>query len=881
MGYSTRWNNRETTSPIRLVRDVLTTPISIVTAMILAMCGLSLIPATSALADTVAVPDSASGSALVAAPAPHPYDQTFSLHSDPGAPQVIYLDFVGSSVQSGGDAGTDTPYSLDGDPSSFSDAEMDVIQNVWARVSENFTAFHVDVTTESPDVSVFTSGGGVRVDITNGGTTPLANDCAAPCVGLAFVGTWGYVDPAAVVLPQSTEAGNAGNPELIAEVATHEVGHTLGLGHDTTSSATSLWGAVMAPAYQDTPLEQWTSTAPSGLSGGDELSTIEQTLAPRSDGYGQSFAEATPLTGSSFDVSGTIAGDTETDWFSFTVPQGAGPLTLDVAPSQYTSMLDIDATLFDSSGTQLIDSNPTATFVSPSAASGLDAPFTNVSLSPGSTYYLRVQGAGGPGYSNYGSIGSYTITGAYACVAGSYSATGYAPCTPAPAGSFVDSPGATSATPCPLGTYQPNTGQTACLLADPGNFVDAAGAIAETPCPVGYYQPNSGQISCIAAPAGSYVGQTGSIASTPCALGTYQPNSGQASCLDAPAGSYVGVTGSASAASCSTGYYQDLAGQTTCKPAPPGTYVATVGATSVTQCALGTYQPNSASTLCVLAEPGNFVDSMGSPSETACPVGTYQPNSGQSSCLPAPVNTFVDTTGATAPTPCPAGTYQPLTGQSSCLQSPPTVNAAGPYSGTEGVAVSLNGMVTGTNVTTQWTYVANAGTTGTCAFGDASSPVTTVTCSDQGSYTLTLTANDGVNAPVSNDAQLTVTQPVTTAYTIKPLFDQRKAAEEGSTIPVKLQVLDAHGHNVSSTNLTVTAVDVDGNSHLLHTDGHANPRNVFRYDRSLRGYILNLNTDGLRPGTHTLHLTIGSDQTVYSLTFVIRDNQHGHGHGDH
>ena len=121
----------------------------------------------------------------------------------------------------------------------------------------------------------------------------------------------------------------------------------------------------------------------------------------------------------SFDVSGTITADTQTDWFSFTVPSGAGPLNLDVAPSEYSSMLDIDATLFDSSDNQLVDSDPPATFVSPSEATGLDAPFTDVSLSPG-TYYLRVEGSGGPGYTSYGSIGTYTITGGFAvaCRAG-------------------------------------------------------------------------------------------------------------------------------------------------------------------------------------------------------------------------------------------------------------------------------------------------------------------------------------------------------------------------------------------------------------------------------------------------------------------------------
>ena len=481
-------------------------------------------------ADPLMLADTGSGSGLSAPPAPNPYSETFTLHSDPGAPDVIYLDFVGYNgpVEPNSDPGTDTPYDLDGDPSTFSDAEMDVIQNVWARVAENFAPFDVDVTTAAPGDELFTSGDGVRVDITNGGTSALATTCggSSDCVGEAWTSGWGELDPAAVVLPQHFGTGNAGNPEEIAEVATHEIGHTLGLEHDVTSTNSSLSGAVMDPAYQDTPLKQWTST-PAGTqslpTGGDELAIIETTLAPKSDGYGQSFAQATPLAGVSFDVSGTITADTQTDWFSFTVPSGAGPLNLDVAPSQYSSMLDIDATLFDSSDNQLVDSDPPATFVSPSEATGLDAPFTDVSLSPG-TYYLRVEGSGGPGYTSYGSIGTYTITGGFAvaCTPGTYSSTGDQPCTDAPVGSYVSGTGNTSATPCPAGSYTDQTGQVGCTDAPPGSYDAGTGNTSATLCPVGTFNSNAGQSSCTDAPPGSFASGTGNTSATLCPAGDLQ-----------------------------------------------------------------------------------------------------------------------------------------------------------------------------------------------------------------------------------------------------------------------------------------------------------------------------------------------------------------------
>src|SRR5947209_9395470 len=41
------------------------------------------------------------------------------------------------------------------------------------------------------------------------------------------------------------------------------------------------------------------------------------------------------------------------------------------------------------------------------------------------------------------------------CSAGSYSTSGFAPCLPADAGSYVSGPGATSETPCDKGSFQP------------------------------------------------------------------------------------------------------------------------------------------------------------------------------------------------------------------------------------------------------------------------------------------------------------------------------------------------------------------------------------------------------------------------------------------
>ncbi len=68
-----------------------------------------------------------------------PNYMTFALHSKPGASKVIYLKFDGytTTADSAWGAFTGTAYDTDGSPGSFSQAEQDVIQSIWQRVSED------------------------------------------------------------------------------------------------------------------------------------------------------------------------------------------------------------------------------------------------------------------------------------------------------------------------------------------------------------------------------------------------------------------------------------------------------------------------------------------------------------------------------------------------------------------------------------------------------------------------------------------------------------------------------------------------------------------------------------------------------------------------
>jgi hypothetical protein len=111
----------------------------------------------------------------------------------------------------------------------------------------------------------------------------------------------------------------------------------------------------------------------------------------------------------------------------------------------------------------------------------------------------------------------------------------------------------------------------------------------------------------------------------------------------------------------------------------------------------------------------------------------------------------------------------------------------------------------------------------------------------------------------------------TVQFEVTPLFDQAKPNKSGSTIPIKIEVTDAQGHNVGSPSLPVMAVSVlgpDGNS--VQSPGDSQPGNLFTYDPSTGTYQFNLKTKEYKPGKYTFYFTIGDDPTLYGVNFVIR-----------
>jgi hypothetical protein len=138
-----------------------------------------------------------------------------------------------------------------------------------------------------------------------------------------------------------------------------------------------------------------------------------------------------------------------------------------------------------------------------------------------------------------------------------------------------------------------------------------------------------------------------------------------------------------------------------------------------------------------------------------------------------------------------------------------------------------------------------------------------------GAKTFTVTGVDNVgNAAPSQTVSYSV------GYKAVPLYDQTKYARSGSTIPIKLQLVDYNGVNVSSAGIVVNAVSVTLSGAATSTtpedSGNANPDNNFRYDAASNSYIYNLSTKGLAAGLYTLSFTAGSDPTPHTVSFQVK-----------
>ena len=326
-------------------------------------------------------------------------------NSLPGAVAVAYLDMDGQIVSGTNWAGgaTITARGLVG---TLSNAQMLEICN---RTAEDFSPFAINITTEESVFLAAPSNRRIRCIITPD------NEWFGSAGGVAYLNsfTWTGDTPCWVFSDQLSNS-----PRYIAEASSHEIGHTLTLLHDGRISPSEAyyqghgvgevgWAPIMGVGYYKL-LVQWSKgeyLSANNLE--DDLSRITTLngFSYRVDQVGGTTATAKPLTGSAGARSamGILETVGDLDVFAFSTSGGTCSFTaLGDASSQN---VDVLLEILDSNSVVVASANPDA----------LTDATVSATLAAGN-YFLRVSSVGrgdalADGYSNYGNIGQYTISG--------------------------------------------------------------------------------------------------------------------------------------------------------------------------------------------------------------------------------------------------------------------------------------------------------------------------------------------------------------------------------------------------------------------------------------------------------------------------------------
>jgi len=195
------------------------------------------------------------------------------------------------------------------------------------------------------------------------------------------------------------------------------------------------------------------------------------------------------------------------------------------------------------------------------------------------------------------------------------------------------------------------------------------------------------------------------------------------------------------------------------------------------------------------------------------------------------------------------------------------------------VSSSANPSIVGASVTYTAT-VSPVPNGGTISFSDNGNPiagcqllpVNTLTGTATCTVSYTSVGNHSIVATYSGNffyepsTSPTLVQWVT--YAIVVLYDQTRAITSGATIPIKIQLADAFGTNLSSPAIVVTVeglspspapgVPPSGTFTFLELPGHG------------PGYQLNVKTKDYPAATYTLSFTATGDPVTHSVQFIVR-----------
>lgn len=329
------------------------------------------------------------------------------LQSLPGEVAVIYLDFDGHTCTGKWNKGAQ----IVAQPSGLSESQ---ITNAFYVTSEDYRPYKVNVTTIESVYLAAPKNRRMRCVITP--TTTAAPGAG----GVAYIGSFDAGDS------DNTPCwvfNLGGNGQTTGETCSHEVGHTVGLNHDGLSTGTEYytghngWAPIMGASYNKT-VTQWSKGEYTNASRTEDDVTIIATqngFTWRADEAGNTISTAAALkieadnsTVKAANNYGIILKANDIDVYSFKT--GAGSVTFTVKPAPNFPDLDVLLTITDASGKVLQTANSTST---------LSATITTT-LAAG-TFYLQIDGTGSgtgiTGYTDYASVGEYTIEGKVVAVA--------------------------------------------------------------------------------------------------------------------------------------------------------------------------------------------------------------------------------------------------------------------------------------------------------------------------------------------------------------------------------------------------------------------------------------------------------------------------------
>lgn len=332
------------------------------------------------------------------------------LNSLPGATATIFLDFDGHTV-----IGT---FWNNGAPINCAASGMtdSQITEVFNRVAEDYRPFVINITTDSTVYLAAPLNQRMRVIITP------SNAWCPGVGGVSYLGsfTWGDDTPAFVFC---NTLGNS--PKMVGECCSHESGHTVGLAHQAKYDIGDClnptqpynngvgggeigWAPIMGNSYYRN-MSNWNNgPTPYGCTDlQDNLSIIatQNGFGFRADDYTETLNASTyTVTSSNFNVGGIITSSSDKDAFRLVFANNSNfhltAIPFNVGANYIGANLDVKLELFSAAGTLIKTYDPALT---------MGITVDTVLLA--GTYFIKVSGTGNINIGQYGSLGSYTISG--------------------------------------------------------------------------------------------------------------------------------------------------------------------------------------------------------------------------------------------------------------------------------------------------------------------------------------------------------------------------------------------------------------------------------------------------------------------------------------